>query len=316
MNTPVTVGDIGEHGLIQEIINVAPSARNGDDAAVLLPASPNSRTVVTTDMLIENQHFTLENSTAFEIGVKAITANFADIEAMGARPIAALMALAIPADYPVEMVRGLAEGVHSEADKYAAELVGGDVTRGRHLIVTITAVGQLGGSIPPLTLDRAKPGQTVVAHGEIGHSAAGLALLQHFGRENVPERFSPLITAHCAPTLVPNRGVIARSTGATTMTDNSDGLVVDLGNIAKHSGVGIDVKSSTIAPSDLLIEAGKLLNADPWEWILSGGEDHTLLATTPADVPSGFRAIGTVTKTGRITVDGETPAFGTGWVSF
>lgn len=316
MNTPLTVGDIGEHGLIQEIINVAPSARNGDDAAVLMPAAPNSRAVVTTDMLIEDQHFTLDYSTAFEVGVKAITANFADIEAMGARPIAALMALAVPADYPVATVRELAQGIQNQTERYAAELVGGDVTRGRNLIVTITAVGQLGGSIPALTLDRARPGQRVVAHGNIGHSAAGLALLQHFGRNSVPEKFAPLIQAHCGPELVPNRGVIARSTGATAMTDNSDGLIVDLGTIATHSGVGIDVKKNQITPNELMIEAGKLLDRDPWEWILSGGEDHTLLATTSNNPPSGFREIGTVTKTGEVTVDNEQPAYGTGWVSF
>ena len=110
--------------------------------------------------------------------------------------------------------------------------------------------------------------------------------------------------------------VIARATGATSMTDNSDGLVVDLGTIARRSGVGIDLFSSAVAPDDLLIRAAQLLDVDPWEWVLAGGEDHTLLATTAGDPPSGFRTIGRVTRNDQVTVDGVEPAYGYGWVSF
>ena len=77
-----TLGEIGEHRTIEEIISAAPSSRNGDDAAVLSHASPNSRAVATTDMLIEGRHFNVEWSTPEEVGRKAIVQNFADVEAM------------------------------------------------------------------------------------------------------------------------------------------------------------------------------------------------------------------------------------------
>lgn len=316
LDNGATIGELGEKAVIAEIIAAAPSARNGDDAAVLTDASPNSRTVATTDMLIEGRHFLREWSTPEEVGRKAVTANFADIEAMGARPTSALLALAAPVDMPVDFVRRLAAGVQAGVSAYAAELVGGDVTENDTLIVSVTAIGSLGGSLPPLKQTRARPGQKVFAHGQIGYSAAGFALLDRYGRAGVPERFTPLVDAHVAPVLTPGRGVIARATGATAMTDNSDGLIVDLTTIAERSQVGIELFSHAIAPDELLVAAGEDLGVDPWMWVLTGGEDHTLLATTNEDTPSGFRTIGAVTRNGTVTVDGAVPDYQTGWVSF
>lgn len=314
-----TLGEVGEHRAIEEIVSVAPSTRNGDDAAVLSHASPNSRAVATTDMLIEGRHFRVDWSTPEEIGQKAIVQNFADIEAMGARPIAALLAISAPPHTPLSFIRGIAAGIAQRVGEYSAELVGGDLTSGDDLVLSVTAIGSLGGSRPALTLDRARPGQQVVAHGRLGWSAAGLALLTRFGRDGVPEDLSPLVDAHCAPRLNPGRGVIARATGATGMTDNSDGLIADIGTIARRSGVGVDLDAAALAPDELLVRAGRILDADPWEWVLAGGEDHALLCTTAGDAPSGFRPLGRVVRGGRdhdVTVNGAAPAYGHGWVSF
>ncbi|ALC05712.1 Thiamine-monophosphate kinase [Corynebacterium deserti GIMN1.010] len=314
-----TVGDVGEFEVIRIITDQAGSSLNGDDAAVLRPASPNSRAVVTTDMLVAGRHFQLDWSTPEEIGQKAVVQNFADIEAMGARPVAVLLAISAPPHTPVEFIRGLAKGMNDRLEEYSAELVGGDITSGDALVVSVTAIGQLGGSLPELTLGRARPGQQVVAHGKIGYSAAGLALLQHFGRDGVPAHLRELVEAHCAPRLTPGRGMVARAAGATAMTDNSDGLIVDLSQMAKKSGVRLDIDSSSIAPDELLSHAASVLGTDAWQWILSGGEDHTLLSTTFGDAPSGFRTIGRVTKSRAddlVTVDKKTPAFSDGWRSF
>lgn len=310
-----TIGDVGEHAAIAEIVKAAPSVRNGDDAAVLNHATPNSRAVATVDMLIEGRHFNLDWSTPEEVGHKAIVQNFADVQAMGARPIAALLAISAPPETPLSFLRGLATGVAAEVGKFSAELVGGDLTAGDNLVVSVTAIGSLGGSLPALALDRARVGQRVVVSGRIGDSAAGLALLNRYGRD-VPPQFEELVEAHCAPHLEPGRGMIARATGATAMTDNSDGLIVDLTTLAKRSGVAIELHRDAIAPHKLMVDAGKLLDVDPWEWVLTGGEDHTLMTTTAGDPPSGFRPVGKVVRGSGVSIDGSEPEYGTGWVSF
>ena len=317
-NTP-TLREVGESGVIQEIIAAAPSSLNGDDAAVLLPMAPNSRTVATTDMLVEGRHFRLDWSSPYQVGLKAITQNYADIEAMGARPIGALMALGAPLDTPVSVVREIAEGIAQRTGEYNTELVGGDVTQAEKITVSVTAIGALGGDRQPLALSAARAGQKVVAHGKIGWSAAGWALLERFGTQLPDPQLQPLVDFHCAPEIEPGRGVIARATGATAMTDNSDGLVHDLTTIAKRSAVKINIYSEAIAPDALLQRAGDLLDHDPWDWVLAGGEDHTLLGTTMKDAPSGFRLIGDVHKsngTDHLTIDGTPARYNTGWESF
>ncbi|WP_165243347.1 thiamine-phosphate kinase [Corynebacterium lizhenjunii] len=313
-----TLGQVGEAATISVIREVAPSDVNGDDAAVLTSSAPYHRTVASTDSLVEGRHFRLDWSTAYEVGYKAVVQNFADIEAMGARPRACLLSLCAPAQTPVDTVRSLAQGLAAACGHYSAELVGGDVTRANELVVTVTALGELGGAWPALTLSRARPGQYVLAHGRIGHSGAGLALLERFGRSLPPQYadLQPLIDAHCAPWIKPGRGVIARAAGATAMTDNSDGLVVDVGAIARASRVGIELEAAALSPGPLLVRAGRVLGLDPWSWVLSGGEDHTLVATADHANVSDFRVIGRVVRTPGVRVEGAAPAYTGGWNSF
>lgn len=309
-----TLRELGEREVIRLMRAAAPSSLNGDDAAVLTPAAPNSRVVASTDMLVEGRHFAPETSTPYFVGRKAVLQNFADIEAMGARPIAALLAVSADPETPARVLEDLARGVADEASAYACELVGGDVTGGNRLVVAVTAIGALGGNRPPLTLDGARPGQRVIAHGRLGYSAAGLALLQ--AGVDVPERLEPLVHAHQVPELIPGRGVVARAAGACAMTDNSDGLIRDLTMLAEASGVGIELASTAIAPYPLLVAAGELLGTDPWQWVLGGGEDHTLLGTIEGSAPVGFRSIGTVSRGAGVRVDGAVPAVTAGWESF
>lgn len=309
-----TLGEVGEREVIRTIRGVAPSALNGDDAAVLTSPTPNSRVVAGTDMLVEGRHFSPETTTPYCMGQKATVQNFADIEAMGARPIAALLAVSAPKSTPVAVIEEVARGVGDMAGAYACELVGGDVTQGPCLVVSLTAIGSLGGNREPLRLNGARPGQRVIAHGRIGYSAAGLALLQS-GVE-IPVELEPLVEAHQVPKLIPGRGVVARAAGATSLTDNSDGLIRDISVIADRSGAGIELTSVALAPDALLVAAGELLGVDPWQWVLGGGEDHTLIGTIDGSAPVGFRSIGTVSRKAGVRIDGTVPEKIGGWESF
>lgn len=312
-----TLGEVGEHAVIQSIIDASPSAVNGDDAAVLHPASPNSRMVATTDMLVEGRHFRADVTTPWHLGRKAVVQNFADIEAMGARCVAVLLSLSAPPSYAASVATEIARGIGHEVEKFGAELVGGDVTAGESLVMSVTAIGSLGGNRPPLTLSGARAGQNLVAHGNIGHSAAGLELLE--SGVSIPAELEPLVAAYQAPEITPSAGVVARSAGASSMTDNSDGLLHDLAVIAQRSGVRLDLDPGAIAPDALLVQAGELLGVDPWKWVCEGGEDHTLVGTLHGEAPVGFRSIGKVCrpngKTG-VTIGDAAPAYNGGWESF
>ncbi|MBB2991472.1 thiamine-monophosphate kinase [Mycolicibacterium iranicum] len=314
----VTLSGLGEFAVIDRLVTgrrqpsfvaVGP----GDDAAVV--GAADGRTVVCTDMLIENRHFRLDWSSPHDVGRKAIAQNAADIEAMGARATAFVVGFGAPGDTVGARAVELADGMWHEAGLMGAGIVGGDMVAAPQWVVSVAALGDLGGRAP-VRRDGALPGDVVAVAGDLGRSQAGY-LLWH----NDVGGFDDLRTRHLVPEPPYGQGMVAADSGATAMTDVSDGLLADLGHIATASGVRIDVSTAGLRPDlDALAAAAAALGADPLVWVLGGGEDHALVASFPGAVPPAWRVIGTVAQAGdqapRVTVDGTPWQGSPGWQSF
>ena len=271
----------------------------GDDAAVI--SASKSKLVATVDMAIEDVHFRRAWSTPFQIGAKLTTANLADIFAMGAKPKYLLVAAAITETNNLDVVTELANGIRSVADKFEVEVIGGDLSKGEKMSLSITALGELDKN--PILRSGAKVGDLVYVSALPGLSAAGLAIL---GRGLDRPRY--VVEAHLNPKLSAPNELIAV---ATSMCDISDGVATDGSNIAKASEVDIELSKQLISDaagfSDLKELAGEL-GEDVFDWILSGGEDHFFLATVdPKNAKNELGVqIGFVREgKGQITLDGE-----------
>jgi len=283
----------------------------GDDAAVL--AAPDSRVVASVDLLVENQHFRRDWSTATETGGKAAAQSLSDIAAMGAQPTALLVGLAAPGDLPVAWAEDLATGLAQECSRAGATVAGGDISAAPLSMVAVAALGDLGGR-PPVTRAGARPGDLVAVAGLLGHSAAGLALLRA-GRAGP----ASLLAEHRWPHPDYAAGPEAAALGATAMIDVSDGLVQDLGHVARQSGVRIDLESARLPRDDALRAAADALGElDPLDWILSGGEDHALAATFPpgAALPARWSVVGRVSAGHGVRVDSRQARGRSGWQHF
>jgi thiamine-monophosphate kinase len=298
-----TVADIGEFGLIaalQSRLASAPAVEvpSGDDAAVLRWS--NERLVVSTDMLVQDRHFRIEWSSPEDIGHKAAAQNFADLTAMGARPVALTAAIALPPETPVEWVLGVMDGLVAEAADLGSAVVGGDVTRASSVTISVTALGVPAGS-RLVRRDGARPGDVVAVCGRLGWAAAGLAVL---GRGFRSPRI--VVDAHRRPHPPYSAGALAAAAGATAMIDVSDGLLGDLGHIAAASGVQIVLDTDALPIDDQIRETASAFNADPLGWVVAGGDDHALAATFPVGtaLPSGFVAIGEVVEGSGVEVPG------------
>jgi thiamine-monophosphate kinase len=311
----MTVAGVGEFGLIDRVTARLAQGEScllgpGDDGAVV--AAPDRRVVASTDVLVEGRHFRRDWSGARDVGHRAAAANLADIAAMGATPTALLVALCMPADLDPGWAEELADGLGAEAALVGASVVGGDMSASPTLTVAVTALGDLGGR-PPVVRSGARPGDVVALAGRTGWAAAGYTVLSRGFR--TPRL---LVEAYRRPEVPYAAGPEAAAHGATAMIDISDGLLADLGHVAKASGVAVDLTREAFEVPRQMRDAAQALGVDPYSWILGGGDDHALAATFPATatLPAGWRPVGRVSEGAGMTVDGSPYAGPAGWDHF
>jgi len=266
----------------------------GDDAAVV--SAPDSRYVVTTDTMIEDHDFRLDWSTGFDLGYKAIATNFSDVAAMGAKPTALVVAIALPSSTNISWLEAFADGLNAAIKELApdAEVVGGDIASSEKVFISVTAHGDLEGRDPVLR-SGAKPGDVLAVAGTLGRAAAGLALLQ--SDTDAKSAYDDLVAIQLRPQPPIASGIAAALAGATSMLDISDGLARDAHRIAKASGVSIEINSRDLQGFEAALEqAAMRLEVSPADWVRFGGEDHSLLATFPEGsmIPREFKPIGQV----------------------
>ncbi|MDQ2865611.1 MAG: thiamine-phosphate kinase [Candidatus Eremiobacteraeota bacterium] len=298
----------------------------GDDAAVWQP-SRSARSVITTDALVEDVHFSRATMSMEDIGWRAMAANASDIAAMGARPVLATVALGIP-PHDAADVQSLYRGLVACARSTRCEIAGGDLTRAPVLMLVVTVVGE----VRPSNLKTragALPGDVLAVTGPLGASRAGLALLQ--SKITLDESSaSAASVAHRRPVpRVPEGRWLGASRNVRAMMDCSDGLSTDVARLCASSGAGGRITSVPVA--DCAAAAARWLGEDPVAFALAGGEDFELLA---AVAPRAFdhvamrylarfgrplEAIGTVTAEHRVvlaTGTGDEPLPRSGWDHF
>jgi thiamine-monophosphate kinase len=306
---------------------------------------------------VEGLHFRRDWSGAADVGHKAAAQNLADVAAMGAVPEALLVGLAVPPALPVAWALDLASGLAEEAARAGAYVVGGDLSGASQIVIAVTAMGTMAG-LEPVTRSGARPSDVVAVAGKLGYSAAGLALFEAGLAEPAGPAagttagpavgsVAGVLAAHRRPAPPYAAGPQAAALGATAMIDVSDGLIADLGHIAAASGVRIDIETVRLDVGAPLIAAARALGLDPARpgpaqprraqpsstqhssaepgrspgpvaWVLTGGEDHALVATFPENtvIPAGWIEIGRVYEGGGVWVDGKNYSGDVGWRHF
>lgn len=238
----------------------------GDDAAVLSP-SHGSELVATVDAVVEGVHFG-PGFAPEDIGWKALAVNLSDLAAMGARPLWALCALAVPrGESPARLTR-VGRGLAACARRHGVALVGGNVTRAAGLSLTVTLLGE----VPrgrALTRGGAAPGDLLLVSGALGGAALGLRPGAPAGAVRRQRRPEPRLELGRAL-----RGV------ASACVDLSDGLLQDLGHLCEASGTGAELRAADL-PAAPELAALALPAPERLDLVLGGGEDYELLAAVP-----------------------------------
>ncbi|WP_449283552.1 thiamine-phosphate kinase [Leucobacter sp.] len=310
-----TVGELGENGVLGRVLARLSGARAavlgpGDDCAVL---RVRGDAVVTTDTMIEGPDFRLAWHDGFELGWKLAATNLSDVAAMGAVPTALTLALAVPHDTPVALLERIAEGLDAACRTLApgCGVIGGDLGRAHAVTAAVTAIGELDGRAPVLR-SGARPGDVVAYAGELGLAGLGLSLL--FAEAAEPDgtahdrtlaelwaRHPEALAAQLAPAPPIPLGPVAARAGASAMMDVSDSLSIDAHRLARAGGVRVRLDGALLE-SGFGEQHGVRVSV---EAMLTGGEDHGLLATFPASaaLPDGFRPIGAVGEGSGVLLD-------------
>lgn len=239
-----------------------------------------SRLLLCADVVVEGVHFEAGTPPA-DVGWKALTVNISDIAAMGGTPTAAVVTVCAP---PGTDLDALHRGIGEAALVYGCPLVGGDLSAGPALIVSVTVLGATAAT-GPVRRSGARPGDAVWVTGPLGGAAAA-----GFPPRGVRARLT--------------EGAAAAAAGATAMIDVSDGFAADLGHILDMSGVGAVLDEVPVAVGATLLQA------------LGGGEDFELVICGPdalGEAVVGLIRIGTIVEDPRIRTLGGAPLDAVGW---
>jgi len=298
VSNPETLASLGENEALKRTVSRLKKSENtivgsGDDAAVV--KTSNDRFVVTTDTMIEGNDFKTEWSSAFDLGWKAVATNISDVAAMGAKPTALVVALAVPKETEITWLEQFADGLQAAVNYFCpnAEIVGGDLAQAEQIVIAVTAHGDLEGREPILRTG-AQPGDILAVAGTLGQAACGLSLLQSVNQDAI-SAYDDWVNIQKRPMPPIQSGIEA--TEATSMLDISDGLAKDAHRIAKASGVKLAIsKQSLDGYCARIDDVADRLEVSSLDWVLFGGEDHSLLATFPegATIPRSFKPIGKV----------------------
>ena len=314
----MTLDSIGEFGLIDRIV-----ARLGDAAArdIVVPPGDDAAAwavdvglvVASVDTLAEGTHWRRDTMSFADVGWRAVATSVSDLAAMGADPGYVLIAAELAPDVELDDVDAFADGVAEACRRYGVRVAGGNVAGAAATSVSTTAFGSAStlddGTAALLRRDAARPGDLVAVSGTPGAAAVGLALIEA-GRA-AEEAAAPLVAAHRRPPARLDLGRAAVAAGVRCAIDISDGLLQDLGHVARASGVGIEVDAAALP---LHPAAAALLDAEnALELALRGGEDYELALTAPAATLGALPPTETtITTIGRVVTahPGEVVALG------
>ena len=304
-NNP-TVAELGENESLRRTVSRLNGSDftivgSGDDSAVI--KSADGRFVVTTDTMIEGHDFRLDWSNGFDLGWKAVATNVSDVAAMGARPTSLVVAIAVPGSTRIGFLEDFADGLKAACEKLApgCGVVGGDLAASDQVFISVTAHGDLEGR-EPILRSGAKPGDVLAVAGTLGRAAAGLALL-FSGDVGAINAYDALVDVQKRPEPPISAGI---GLNATSMLDLSDGLARDAARIAKASGVKLVINLNDLQGFEAMLDdVAMRLGVSSRDWVLGGGEDHSLLATFApgVEIPREFKPIGLVAEGSGVYLD-------------
>jgi len=272
---PMKLYELGEIELIKNIVKKTKLFSKdivkgiGDDTAVL-KFDKNHYLLLTTDTLVEDYPFNLKWFNPEQIGNKAIESNVSDIASMGGFPKYALISIILPKKININFINKLYNGINNSSKKYKISIIGGNLTHGKSISITINIIGFVEKKNLCLR-SNAKVNDLILVTGNLGSSRAGLELFRNNKKgRSISYYLNPKSKLDIGRKL---------SNFVNAMEDVSDGLASEVLNICYESKTGAVIYKEKIPLSKTTITDAKKVKKDPYDYALYGGEDFELVLT-------------------------------------
>lgn len=284
---------LGEFGLINHLTKYVRLTESstvkgiGDDAAVL--DFSKSKTLISTDLLLEGIHFDLAYTPLKHLGYKAIQVNISDIYSMNGTASQVTVSLGLSSKFSLEAVEELYSGMILACEKYKVDIVGGDMSSSKQgLVISVTSIGYADEKTICYR-SGANEGDLLCVSGDLGAAYVGLQLLER-------EKQVYLENPDIQPDLEGKDYIIERQlkpearkdiirllhelkVKPTAMIDISDGLASEALHICTQSEKGCAIYEEKIPIDPMTYDTARQFNLDPTVCALNGGEDYELLFT-------------------------------------
>lgn len=313
------IKELGEFGLIKHLTQAVELSQEstkkgiGDDAAVL--DFSGKRTLISTDLLLENIHFDLRYTPLKHLGYKAVQVNISDIYAMNGIASQITFSIGLSSKFPLEAVEELYAGALIACKKYGVDLVGGDTSASvQGLIISVTSIGYADED-KIVYRSGAQKGDLLCVSGDLGGAYVGLQLLEREKRiflenPNIQpdlEGKDYIVERQLKPEARKDIVELLRELDVkpTSMIDVSDGLASEILHICEASNVGCKLYEEKIPIDPMTYDTAREFGLDPTVCALSGGEDYELLFTVPQSDYDKIKGHPDITVIGYITEPSE-----------
>ncbi|WP_256383135.1 thiamine-phosphate kinase [Photobacterium toruni] len=246
----------------------------GDDCA-LVDVAANYQVAISTDSLVAGTHFLVDADPAL-VAYKALASNLSDLAAMGATPAWVSLALTLPT-IDEAWLAPFCHVFFELANKYNIQLIGGDTTKGP-LSITLTVQGLVPRG-QALTRSGAQVGDDIYVTGDLGDSAAGLALILNQSHCE-PALAAALVERHFKAQPRVNVGEALRGIASAAL-DISDGVIADVKHISDRSQVAIEIDVEQLPLSAELLAFCHGDRQQAQQLALTSGEEYELCFTAP-----------------------------------